>query len=173
MAVRLFIEEMLTYLHDNLFMIAVLFVGSMGIGAMLGCLKKEQSTKKILAWALFVCYVYMLFEITIFSREPGSIRVIHLIPFSTFHYKRLTVQNILLFLPYGFLYGILAGKKVRKPGLCFLVGAGSSVLIELLQYYTARGGSEIDDVMTNTLGMMLGFWLSKGMEWMANKFREK
>jgi len=173
MAVRLFIEEMLTYLLDNLFVLAVLFVGCMGIGAMIGCLKKEQSRKKNFAWALFVCYVYMLFEITIFSREPGSIRVIHLIPFSTFHYKRLTVQNILLFLPFGFFYGVLTGEKVRKPGLCLLVGAGSSVLIELLQYYTARGGSEIDDVITNTLGMMLGFMLFKGWKWIGALLRNK
>lgn len=40
-----------------------------------------------------------------------------------------------------------------------LVGAGLSVTIETLQFVMLRGFSEIDDVMHNTLGCLLGYGL--------------
>ena len=38
-----------------------------------------------------------------------------------------------------------------------IIGCGISVTIEALQYFFMRGFSEVDDVMHNTLGCILGY----------------
>ena len=38
-----------------------------------------------------------------------------------------------------------------------LIGCGISVTIEALQFFFMRGFSEVDDVMHNTLGCLLGY----------------
>jgi glycopeptide antibiotics resistance protein len=43
-----------------------------------------------------------------------------------------------------------------------LIGGSISVTIESLQFFFMRGFSELDDVMHNTLGCILGYILVKG-----------
>lgn len=70
------------------------------------------------------------------------------------------INNILFFIPFGFLLSELVGKRwkvVPLAGLCM------SVIIELTQYITARGLAETDDVISNTIGATIGFlmWIVK------------
>lgn len=64
--------------------------------------------------------------------------------------------NILMFVPLGILLP-WAIKKCQVWwwgwGVCF----GISFLIELLQYMTGRGSTDIDDLIYNTLGGMIGY----------------
>ncbi len=48
-----------------------------------------------------------------------------------------------------------------------LVSCGISVTIEALQFLFMRGFSEVDDVMHNTLGCILGYMLVKGSRLMV------
>ncbi len=110
--------------------------------------------------ALFCAYVVMLLAITIFSRESGSISALNLKPFDTFRYKRFTLENVMLFAPFGFFYGLAVYGKKRFYSHWYMagaVGACASICIETAQFITARGGTEIDDVMTNTAGMLCGY----------------
>ena len=59
--------------------------------------------------------------------------------------------NILLFIPIGFL---LPTFVKRKP---LLWGVGISVFIEIIQLITLRGTCETDDVISNTIGMLIGY----------------
>ena len=43
-----------------------------------------------------------------------------------------------------------------------LVSCGISVTIEALQFLFMRGFSEVDDVMHNTLGCLIGWFMVKG-----------
>lgn len=46
---------------------------------------------------------------------------------------------------------------MRRMGYCVATGAFTSICIESLQLVTGRGYFQIDDILTNTLGMFLGY----------------
>ena len=48
-----------------------------------------------------------------------------------------------------------------------IIGCGISVTIESLQFFLMRGFSEVDDVMHNTLGCILGYILVNGSRLMV------
>lgn len=67
--------------------------------------------------------------------------------------------NIIMFMPYGFLYPIVTRKQdcllIRTVcSACLL-----SACIEIIQYITAFGCCDIDDIILNTLGALIGFGL--------------
>ena len=74
------------------------------------------------------------------------------------------VGNILVFIPFGGL-GLLIKKLNNLTLLFFLFVCGIS-MIELAQYYTARGTADIDDVFLNTFGMLIGYFGLKVATWM-------
>ena len=68
-----------------------------------------------------------------------------------------TVLNVVLFLPLGFFLPILWAdfSSVWKT---VLVGFLTSLTIEVLQIFTFRA-TDINDLMTNTLGSLIGYFL--------------
>lgn len=68
----------------------------------------------------------------------------------------LMVANIGIFLPVGFFPALLWRKPRWWKSL--LIGLGSSVLIEFVQFFIGRS-TDIDDVILNTTGALAGFWL--------------
>ena len=62
------------------------------------------------------------------------------------------VGNIVMFLPIGFCIPLLWR---LKPGWAVAVGAACSLFIELMQLRLARG-TDVDDLILNTLGALLG-----------------
>lgn len=109
---------------------------------------------------MFSFYLAVLLVITFFSRESGSrTGVVDMKLFSTWginvRNNAFVVENVLLFIPYGFLCG-WAYQWARSIFRCVLFGALTSMLIEFFQLLTGRGYFQIDDVLTNTLGMFFG-----------------
>ena len=45
-----------------------------------------------------------------------------------------------------------------------LVGAGSSFFIEVTQWVTRMGYFEVDDIWTNSVGMMIGYLMCRIVE---------
>lgn len=66
-----------------------------------------------------------------------------------------TVLNVILFLPLGFFLPLLY-KKFNHSGRVMLAGFLISLLIETLQLF-GRGSSDINDLITNTAGTVLGY----------------
>lgn len=66
--------------------------------------------------------------------------------------------NIAMFVPLGVLLP-LVWKRCRKWYVMLAAGFGLSLWIELVQFFTGRGILDVDDLFTNTLGAMLGFFL--------------
>lgn len=78
------------------------------------------------------------------------------IPFRyMFSALKSTVLNILLFVPLGFFLAV-GWKPFRKIGWNLLFGFGTSFIIETLQIFTYRA-TDINDLMTNTLGCLAGY----------------
>lgn len=111
---------------------------------------------------LFIIYVMCLFEIV--TLQDQNYGLSNIIPFKEiFRYEvgsRLFIKNIigniLLFLPYGyFASDYLKSKKVWP--ICLLTML-VSVTIECVQLNIGRT-YDIDDVILNTIGGILGYWL--------------
>ena len=66
------------------------------------------------------------------------------------------IGNILLFIPLGFGIPLFFNKK-NKLSKIILYGFTASLTIELIQLFTPYNTTDIDDVIFNTLGAVLGF----------------
>lgn len=159
----LFTKELFGYIEDYgaAAALAGVCAGAVSLGA---GIRKDRSGKTVcretLLTALFSSYMTMLLSITVFSRKPGSISTVNLKLFDTFRYRRFSVENVMLFVPFGFFYGLATcGKKSWYAHwyMAGMVGGLASACIETAQFLTARGGTEIDDVITNTAGMLCGY----------------
>lgn len=108
---------------------------------------------------LFVIYLWMLVMIVFFCREPGS-RIGTDLRFmgtwgTTMQDHAWVIENIFLFLPFGFLFPVWLPEK--KTAWTIPVGFLCSVAIEYCQLRTGRGFCQLDDVIMNTLGAVIGF----------------
>lgn len=116
----------------------------------------------------FGIYLSVLLIITFLSRESGTKAGADFKLFSTWGINKrnnaFVIENVLLFIPFGFLGG-WAFESMRNVLCCTALGAAVSVGIECLQLVTERGFFQIDDILTNTLGALIGgiaFWLLAG-----------
>lgn len=75
--------------------------------------------------------------------------------------------NTLLFAPLGFLVPLI-WRKMDTLKKVFLVGLIVTVCIEFVQYFIGRS-SDIDDVILNTLGVVIGYGFFSFLFWIYNK----
>ena len=76
---------------------------------------------------------------------------------STLQMHAYFIENIILFIPFGLLFPLVFRKWLRW--LTVPVGFIVSVGIEYTQLVTGRGYCQIDDVVTNTVGAAIGFFV--------------
>lgn len=131
--------------------------------------RRGKDAVSLPAVSCLAMYVAVMLVITCFSRESGSRVGLDLELFSTWGINKrnnaYVVENVLLFIPYGFA---LAWADVRQRNFFrnLLTGALTSLAIESMQLVTGRGFFQIDDILTNILGTILGFlcyWLLHGI----------
>lgn len=84
---------------------------------------------------------------------------INLIPFSNKIDVIGYLLNIVMFVPLGFFIPLI-WKQMGKLSDAILAGATFSILIELSQLLSYRG-TDIDDLITNTLGAAIGYIIYK------------
>lgn len=70
---------------------------------------------------------------------------------------RHVLMNIALFVPFGFLFSMVHPKKLRSSAYPILTGAMFSTMIETIQMVFRIGQCDIDDIIGNTLGTVIGF----------------
>lgn len=111
----------------------------------------------------FVIWVNIIVLITLFFRNSKEREVI-LIPFYSFYVAQIhydvyneIVLNILLFVPVGLAGSFILNDRVKKPFVFTTTLAFAfSLFIEAMQFVMMMGISEIDDVIFNTLGAIIG-----------------
>ena len=136
---------------------------------------------------LLIEYIILIYCSTVFFRNTGKLQYDFMPFWSYRDYfngvdKGLLTENIMnvvAFVPVGLLLGMMIRSKViqvtetekissKVPKIvekrwkrgwlaAILVGAGLSIGIEMLQLVFKRGFSEVDDVMHNTLGCLIGY----------------
>lgn len=115
---------------------------------------------------VLLMYMFIMLCITFLSRESGSGNGawIDMELFSTWginaRNNAYVIENILLFVPYGILFP-WAFKDCRSFFTTLLSGVAISLGIECMQLFTARGFFQIDDILTNTLGAVVGYLIFK------------
>ena len=133
-----------------------------------------------IAMSLLIPYLFLTIVATVFTRSPSAEAQIMLEPFRTYRqyytddFTWFEIRaNVLLFIPIGFLLPMVIKKPVWLPPI---IGIGISVIIEVIQLITHRGLCETDDVISNTIGFLIGFavfWLVKGIVLLIKHFISK
>ena len=122
--------------------------------------RRNKKPISVAAVTSFFMYTAIILLITFFSRESGSRRGVDLELFSTWginaRNNAYVVENVLLFIPYGFVCA-WAIRAARKFWVCAGLGLFSSIAIECLQLATGRGFFQIDDILTNLMGAVIGY----------------
>ncbi len=123
-------------------------------------------------------YLSVVFNLTLsptyfsFAPHTGNINLVPLQALATAFSNPLNFfGNIILFMPFGILL-VLLSNKCQKLHVTLLVGAGLSLLIELLQLFGVRS-TDIDDVILNTIGTSLGFIIGKYILYRLPSLRKK
>lgn len=104
-----------------------------------------------------------VFLITLVLRTHGASGV-SLVPFYVFALAReypdvynQMVLNIVLFVPLGLSFPYILRKRAKHPVVITLIFAlVVSLIIEILQYIFACGYSEVDDLIFNVSGALIG-----------------
>jgi VanZ family protein len=119
---------------------------------------------------LLAAYAFYVFSLAVLSRSSTPESRLMLRLFWSYaawpNGWEQIVANIAVFVPLGFLLGLLIGWK----GV--LAGAGFSALIELLQLLLHRGVFEFDDLVHNTLGALIGVALAVLLQRLCKKRRQ-
>ena len=117
------------------------------------------------ATLLLIEYIFFLFCSTVIFRATGATRQYDFHPFWSYDRPDLLIENIMnviVFIPVGMMLGSLLRVK-GSWAIALLIGCSISLTIESLQFWFMKGFSELDDVMHNTLGCMMGYILVKGV----------
>lgn len=129
---------------------------------------RKINVSDVFAILSLAVYINILLQLTLLGRRDGSRIGVRLNPFEFFggssDFSALSLMyaflNVLLFIPYGFIVAILPVIKKLKNIYVFLVvtlvSFGTSMIIEVIQLMTERGYYEIEDLICNTLGGILG-----------------
>ena len=133
------------------------------------------------ATLLLIEYIFFLFCSTVIFRTTGATRQYDFHPFWSYDRPELLVENIMnviVFIPVGMILGSLLRVKGSSTSeatksmtwlFTLLIGCGISVTIESLQFFLMRGFSELDDVMHNTVGCILGYIMVKGSRFLLRQ----
>lgn len=142
-------------------------------------LKEKQYLIPHLIWVyIFLIYIYLAFSVAGIGSiwEIGQygeiirIEEINLIPFKSGGIMTY-ILNIIMFMPLGFLLPLI-WEKFRNPLRVFLVGLGFSLAIEICQLFNYRT-TDIDDLMMNSLGAILGYFIWVGVINLFNSISKK
>lgn len=109
-------------------------------------------------------YLSVVFSLTIVPKYgwcwPTLDTHINLQPLRALQGSRLNFWgNIILFMPLGFFL-VLISQKCHRLSICLLIGCTISLAIEFLQLFILRE-TDIDDILLNTLGTAVGFFLAR------------
>ncbi|MGE7129018.1 VanZ family protein [Lysinibacillus xylanilyticus] len=129
--------------------------------------KKQIHIRKLFIGAVFIGYIIFVLELTIFGRGTSHYLQMNLQPFSGYidAWKKYSLRdlqncifNILMFVPLG-VFLPLMNSKFKKIKWLLLVVVSATLSIETYQTLSGSGIFELDDLMNNLLGGIIGYQL--------------
>lgn len=143
----------------------ILLACAMIFAGVLGMVKNWKEINKG-ALALFLVYLLSVGYIAIFSRSDRGSTEILMVPFAsiTKALKSKTQEtlnhmllNVAMFVPAGALFPFIHREKLAKWRYILPLGLACTITIECLQLLLRLGQCDIDDIIANTLGAIVGF----------------
>lgn len=147
---------------------------------------KKEKNKRIIHLILFVLYLLVMCYLVFFAEQFGRVntgvrtfrynikpfkeimrfyRVRHQYPMG---FLLNVVGNIVAFMPFGYFLPRIH-TKCKNGLLTVLHGFFLSLTIEVIQLLAKIGCFDVDDLILNTAGVLLGFLLG----WLIGKFLKK
>lgn len=121
------------------------YIGSIGVGVLVGVLSKKWKI------AVLVGYCIIIFSVAVLSRVSAEKHTNNFVVF--YKYKQgineQILANIIIFIPIGALLESITWKLLP-------IGFMFSVAIELSQLLFHRGMFDVDDIISNSLGIVIG-----------------
>lgn len=143
---------------------------------------KNNTAKKLIGWTIFIVYVAVTLYLLFFADEMGRSHLKENYTYNLELFKEIArfinwakvseagfyammvnvVGNVVVFIPFGILlpYNI---KKFNGFVSVMLVTFLFSLLIESVQLITRTGSFDVDDILLNTIGGILGYVLYRGV----------
>lgn len=151
----------------------LLSVLCLGAVVVIACYGLKRGRRRI-AGLLLVEYIFLIYCSTVIYRKGYEGAGYELIPFWSYNDPILFVENVMnvvAFIPIGLLMAI--SQPNMKWWRLLLIGIFLSVGIEALQFFFVKGFSEVDDVIHNTLGCMIGIALACIPMFMIRKLKKQ
>lgn len=142
----------------------------------------KKANKKVVS-LIFIIYCLILLKLILFKYPRALIKELlvcwnlemldrnikdaNFIPFSSIrrdiltlnsYYIKVLIYNIMAFIPMGFLLPLVS-KRARNMYFTIIIAIVFSFLIEITQLITVLGTFDIDDILLNTLGALIGYVL--------------
>lgn len=144
--------------------------------------KGHDSSLNLLIEFIFIVYLVatvhltvglQVFELAIpkYFFQPNFIPFIQTITDMNANFNGVLVQviyNICLFIPFGILLPMVFKKQTWSFLKIIIVGFITSLVIEILQFFTGRF-CDIDDVIVNTIGTLAGFAIYSMIRYLYKK----
>ena len=123
-----------------------------------------RNRKKSVFYCLISCYLAVVYVLVglptvTYIRPELNLNLIPILPMA--EDLKNSVLNVVLFVPLGILLPI-GWKRFRERRYALQLGFGISLCIELLQMLTFRT-TDVNDLITNTLGTYLGYLAAREM----------
>ena len=147
-----------------------------------GLLLAFMGVKRGLRWSAGLAlleYLFLLVLMSILLRKAQEFREYRLIPFASYRpvldgarpVSAQVIANVLAFVPVGLLLGCALGRM--KWWKVLLIGGGFSELIEVLQFVFKKGYAEVDDVLNNVVGGVVGYGVYLGVAWIVGRGKKR
>jgi glycopeptide antibiotics resistance protein len=131
-------------------------------------MNKRERIKTMVLYGVFICYILLLIKILLLSRlSHTELRSINVIPFhsikeyifsSSDTIKRFAfgnvIGNIVIFIPLGTYLSLFKNDKRVIPNLLIIFIV--SLFVEIIHWLLGIGASDIDDIILNCLGGLIG-----------------
>ncbi|AFS79777.1 VanZ-like protein [Gottschalkia acidurici 9a] len=119
----------------------------------------------------FILYLNITLKITLRFNNPIFNPNINLIPLK-YGFGIENILNIVLFMPLGFLLPIL-WEKYRNFWSTFYYGLFFSLFIEIGQLFVRNRATDINDLIMNTIGAIVGWVIFNALRKVSRKFSTK
>lgn len=125
--------------------------------------KEKRSRRQIICLLITGAYTEIVLLLTLLLRHSYDGTHMKIIPFWIFsevnryglrHVVQEVAVNLLMFLPIG-LFLSLGFPQLRTVSIVF-IGLGLSLIVESLQLFLRVGAFEINDLIFNTIGIIIG-----------------
>lgn len=142
---------------------------------------KHLTVRNFMLYAIFFCYLVVVLGVTLLNRYGYETKLFRWTPFYSYieawnQYKdadwRNIILNIFMLVPFGFLLPYIAN-IFKKIGWTTLAGIGFTLFIEMAQLLLKRGIFETDDLINNTLGVLIGYGFYRLADFISKRIKKE